>query len=94
MILTPEGKVSRYFYGVEYSPKDIRLGLVEAAQNKIGTPVDAFLLFCYHYDPSTGKYTPMAMNILRLAGVATLTLLGGFCLISFRREKSGARRAA
>ena len=57
--------MSRYFYGIEYSPKDVRLGLIEAAQNKIGNPVDQLLLFCYHYDPSTGKYTPLVTNILR-----------------------------
>lgn len=86
MILTPEGRLSRYFYGVEYSPKDIRLGLIEAAKNKIGNPVDQVLLFCYHYDPTTGKYTPMAFNALRAAGAATLLLLAGFCFISFRRD--------
>lgn len=85
-ILTPEAKLSRYFYGVEYSPKDIRLGLIEAAQNKIGTPVDQVLLFCYHYDPTVGKYTPIAFGALRLAGVATILLLGGFCFLSFRRD--------
>ena len=61
-LLTPEGKLSRYFYGVEYSPKDIRLGLIEAAQNKIGNPVDQLLLFCYHYDPTVGKYTPIGVH--------------------------------
>ena len=55
MIVTPDGRLSKYFYGVEYSPRDMRLGLVEASQNKIGNPVDALLLFCYHYDPATGQ---------------------------------------
>src|SRR5579862_8366286 len=68
MVITPEGRVSKYFYGIDYASKDIRLGLIEAAQNKIGTPVDQLLLFCYHWDPSTGKYTATAMNILRVAG--------------------------
>jgi len=86
MILTPEGQMSKYFYGVEYSPKDIRLGLVEAAKNKIGNPVDQLLLFCYHYDPTTGKYTPIAFAGLRLAGVATLLTLVGFVFINFRRD--------
>jgi protein SCO1/2 len=87
--------MSRYFYGVEYAPKDIRFGLIEAAKNKIGTPVDQILLFCYHYDPSTGKYTPAAYLTLRLAGIATLALLGGFVMISFRREaKDSKERAA
>ena len=66
MIVTPEGRLSRYFYGVEYSPRDVRLGLVEASQNKIGNPVDQLLLFCYHYDPATGKYGAVAMNMIRL----------------------------
>ena len=91
MILTPEGKLSRYFYGVEYSPKDMRLGLIEASKNQIGTPVDQILLFCYHYDPHTGKYTPAAYLILRLAGVATLVLLGGFCIINFRKDAKAAK---
>jgi protein SCO1/2 len=86
MVLTPEGKVSKYYYGVEYSPKDLRLGLVEAAENKIGTPADQILLFCYHWDPTTGKYTPIAIGGLRVAGVATLLLIGGFVILNFRRE--------
>ncbi len=72
MILTPDGKVSQYFYGVEFSPKDIRLSLVEASQGKIGTVVDQLMLFCYHYDPATGKYGAAIMNILRLAALATI----------------------
>ncbi len=87
--------MSRYFYGIEYSAKDIRLGLIEAAKNKIGNPVDQILLFCYHYDASTGKYTPIAMNFLRLAGGATVLLLGGFVFIMLRREsKHRIRRTA
>jgi protein SCO1/2 len=84
--LTKDGRLSRYFYGIEYAPKDVRLGLIEAAQNKIGTPVDQILLFCYHYDPMTGKYTPVAMNILRVAGGATLAMLGGFVITMLRRD--------
>jgi protein SCO1/2 len=86
MIATPEGKMSKYYYGIEYSPKDVRLGLIEAADNKIGTPVDQILLFCYHWDPSTGKYTPIAIGGLRIAAAATLLLIGGFIFINFRRE--------
>jgi protein SCO1/2 len=94
-ILTPQGKLSKYFYGVEYSPKDMRLGLIEASQNKIGTAVDQILLFCYHFDPTTGKYTPMALGILRVAGAATLLTLGGFVFIMLRREnKQKGNRAA
>lgn len=86
MVVTPDGRVSKYFYGVEYSPRDIRLGLVEASVNKIGTPVDALLLFCYHYDPSTGKYGAMAMNMVRFGGAAFVLLGGMFLLIAFRRD--------
>jgi protein SCO1/2 len=86
-VVTPDGRMSRYFYGIEYSPKDLRFGLIEAAQNKIGNPVDQLLLFCYHYDPSTGKYTPLVTNILRAAGGATIFALGGFILIMLIRER-------
>jgi protein SCO1/2 len=86
MILTPEGRVSRYFYGVEYAPRDVRLGLVEASANKIGSPVDQILLFCYHYDPATGKYGAIAMNMVRLAGGVFVLVGGFFLLIVFRRD--------
>jgi protein SCO1/2 len=85
-VLTPQGKLSKYFYGIEYSPKDMRLGLVEASQNKIGNAVDQILLFCYHFDPTSAKYTPVALGILRVAGAATLLTLGGFVFIMLRRE--------
>ena len=91
MIATPEGKLARYFYGVEYAPRDLRLGLVEASQNKIGTPVDTLMLYCYHYDPSTGKYGAVVMNIMRVAGVVTLLLIGGMLLVL---RKIGRRRQA
>jgi protein SCO1/2 len=74
ILLTPEGRISRYLYGIEYSARDLRLGLVEASANKIGGPVEQLLLFCFHYDPVTGKYGPAIMNIVRLGGV--LTVLG------------------
>ena len=86
-VVTADGHMSRYYYGIEYAPKDLRLGLIEAAQNKIGTPVDQLLLFCYHYDPSTGKYTPIAMNVLRAAGGATVFALGGFILVMLIRDR-------
>jgi protein SCO1/2 len=85
-VLTPQGRLSRYFYGIDYSPKDMRLGLVEASQNKIGNPVDQILLFCYHFDPHSAKYTPFALGILRVAGAATVLTLGGFVFIMLRRE--------
>ena len=92
MVLTPQGRVSRYFYGVDFPPKDLRMGLVEASQGKIGNAVDQVLLYCYHYDPATGKYGAMVANILRLAAAATIVILGIFLFIMFRLERSVARR--
>jgi len=92
MVLTPQGRVSRYFYGVDFPPKDLRLGLVEASQGKIGNAVDQVLLYCYHYDPATGKYGAIVTNILRLAAAATILILGIFLFIMFRLERSVARR--
>jgi protein SCO1/2 len=97
MILTPEGKIARYFYGIEYKPRDFRLGLVEASANKIGSPADQVLLFCYHYDPTTGKYGMAITQVTRVLGTATVLLLGGFVFITLRRERRsqfGARRSA
>ena len=85
MVLTAEGRLSRYFYGVEYAPVDVRLGLIEASQNKIGTPVDAVLLYCYHYDPATGKYGPVVMNFIRLGGV--ITIIGVLALLLIMRRR-------
>ena len=81
MVGTPDGKLARYFYGIDYPPKDLRLALVEASANKIGTPVDALMLYCYHYDPSTGKYGVVIMNVIRLAGVATIILIAALLLL-------------
>jgi len=91
MIVTPDGRLSRYFYGVEYAPRDVRLGLVEASANKIGTPADQILLFCYHYDPHTGKYGALSLGIVRLAGAGFVMVCGGILLFAFLRE-SRARR--
>jgi protein SCO1/2 len=92
MVLTPEGKVSRYFYGVEYAPRDLRLGLVEASQNKIGTPVDQVLLFCYHYDPATGKYGAVAMGLVRFLGVGFVLISSTFLFVAWRRDWRKDRR--
>lgn len=92
MIITPEGRLSKYFYGVEYAPRDIRLGLVEASVNKIGNPVDQILLFCYHYDPVAGKYGAVAMNMIRFAGAAFAGIGGIFLLIVFRRDWRADKR--
>jgi protein SCO1/2 len=86
IVLTPEGRVSKYFYGVEYSPKDLRLGLVDASQNRIGSVVDQVLLYCYHYDPRTGKYGAVVTRVLQLAGAVTIIILGGFLIFLFRHE--------
>jgi protein SCO1/2 len=76
MVLTPEGQIARYFYGVEYQPKDLKLGLIEASHSTIGSAVDQILLFCYHYDPSTGKYSATVLRMLRGAGILVLVILG------------------
>jgi len=75
-VLTPDGKLSRVLYGIEFNPRDLRLALVEAGQGKIGTWVDQFLLFCYHYDPQGKKYALMALNLMKLAGAATVAGIG------------------
>ena len=92
MILTPEGKIAQYYYGVDYAPKDLRLGLIQASQNKIGTLADQVLLYCYHYDPTTGKYGAIISRVLKLAGLATLLGLGILMTVLIRLG-SGPRRA-
>ena len=90
MLLTPAGRLSRYFYGVEYAPKDVRLGLVEASHEKIGSAVDQILLFCYHYDASTGKYGAVAMNTERMGAAAFLLLAAGGLFLLWRRDRKPA----
>jgi protein SCO1/2 len=92
MILTPQGRISRYFYGVDFPPKDLRMGLVEASQGKIGNAVDQVLLYCYHYDPTVGKYGAVVGNMLKIGGAFTILVLGGMILILFRLEKAATRR--
>ena len=77
VLITPQGRIAQYYYGVEYSARDMRLGIVEASQNRIGSLADQVLLYCYHYDPRTGRYGATITNIVRLAGVATVLVLGG-----------------
>jgi protein SCO1/2 len=84
MILTPEGKLSRYFYGITYPSRDLRLGLDEASEGRIGSPVDQVLLFCYHYDPHTGKYGLIISRVLQLAGLSTILVGGIFLVLLFR----------
>jgi protein SCO1 len=86
MILTPDGKIAQYYYGIEFPPKDIRLGLIQASQGKIGTLADEVILYCYHYDPKAGRYSAVISRIMQLAGGATVLLLGAFVLILYRRE--------
>jgi protein SCO1/2 len=86
MLLTPQGRLSRYFYGVEFAPRDVRLGLVEASQNQIGNAADEVLLFCYHYDAATGKYGAVAMNMVRLGGAIFILLAAGWMLAAWRRD--------
>ncbi|HJU54852.1 MAG TPA: SCO family protein [Pyrinomonadaceae bacterium] len=91
MVITPEGRLSRYFIGTQYYPKDLRLSLVEASDNKIGSLVDQLLLYCYHYDPATGRYGPAILNIMRLGGV--VTVVGIVSLILVLRRRNGKARS-
>ena len=90
MVTTPHGKLSRYYYGIEYPARDLRLGLIESSANKIGSPVDQLLLYCYHYDPATGKYGAVVMNIMRIAGVITLLGIAAMLLLLKARNTAGA----
>lgn len=85
-IITPEGRIAQYYMGVEYSPKDLRLGLVEASAHKIGTPVDAILTYCYHYDPSLNRHSLVVARVVQLGGILTVLALGGFMVVMFRRD--------
>jgi len=91
MLLTPDGRISRYFYGVEYPSRDVRLGLVDASAGKIGTPIDRALLFCYHYDPASGRYSTSILKIIRLGGVLTILGLVAGMLVFRRRDAAAAR---
>jgi protein SCO1/2 len=91
IVTTPAGKLYRYFYGIEYAPRDLRLALVDASAGKAGTLVDQMLLYCYHYDPQTGKYGVLITRVIRVLGTSTVLLLGGFVLLSLRRERRAAR---
>jgi len=89
MVVTPDGRLSRYFYGIEYGPRDLKLALMESADRKIGSPVDQLLLACFHYDPASGKYSLAVMRVVRTAGVATLLMIGGTVVMLRRRERRG-----
>jgi protein SCO1/2 len=87
LVITPEGKISRYFYGIEYKPKDLRLGLVEASKNKIGNFADQVLLFCFHYDPINGKYGLVIANVTRVVASASVLALGALIFTLLRKER-------
>lgn len=87
MVITPDGRTSHYFYGIDYAPKDLKLGLVEAADKKIGSVADQLLLYCYHYDPSTGKYGFAVLSAMRLGGIVTLLGMGAMGFVFWRRNK-------
>jgi len=85
--MTPKGKVAKYFYGVEYAPRDVKFALMQASTEKIGTITDQILLFCFHYDPITGKYSFAIMNFIRIAGLLTIAVLGSFIFLMLRRDR-------
>jgi protein SCO1/2 len=92
VLLTPDRHIAEYFYGVEFSPRDLRLGLVQAAQGKIGNITDTVLLYCYHYDPRAGKYGAVVSNVLKIGGLATILILGTFVFVMYRADRSAAHR--
>jgi protein SCO1/2 len=87
MVTTPDAKLAKYFYGIDYSPKDLKFGLMESAESKVGNAAEKLLLYCYHYDPATGKYGLAILRVLRAAGVLTLLGMGGMAFIFWRRNK-------
>jgi len=93
-VATPDGRLSRYFFGIEYAPRDLRLALVEASRGKIGSPVDQLLLYCYHYDPAAARYGAVVMNMVRLGGIAAVLVLATFLSVMWRRDRREAVRAA
>jgi protein SCO1/2 len=93
-LLTPKGVIARYFYGIEYSPRDIRLGIIEASEERIGSPIDCVMLLCYHYDPTTGKYGATALTMVRIGAVATMLAFAVFLFVSLRRERAESLRTA
>lgn len=92
-VLTPKGSIARYFYGIEYSPRDIRFGVIEAAEERLGSPIDDVLLLCFHYDPATGKYGATVLGLVRLGGIATVLAFLVYLAVSLRRERAGRTAA-
>lgn len=93
MLLTPDGRLARYYYGIEYYPRDVQFGLIDASQGKIGNLADQVLLYCFHYDPTQGRYSAAILNIMRVCAVTTLVVLGGFMFVMFRRDFRTARQS-
>jgi protein SCO1/2 len=93
-VLTPKGTIAKYFYGIEYSPRDLRLGLIEASDERIGTVIDDVLLFCYHYDPATGSYGATVLTIVRAGAIATVLAFAIFLTVSLRRDHALALPAS
>ena len=89
-VMTPHGKIARYFYGIEYSPRDIRFGVIEAAEERLGSTIDDVLLLCFHYDPATGKYGATVLGMVRIAGVLTIAAFLAYVTVSLRRERRNA----
>jgi len=87
LVLTPDGRIARYLFGIEYGPRDLRLGIVDAADGTVGSPADALLLYCYHYDPMTGRYGVAIMRVIRIVSATTVAALAAFILVMIRREK-------
>ncbi len=92
MIATPDGRLSKYLYGIDYAPRALRMALVDASGDKIGTPVDRLLLYCYHYDPKTGKYGLVVLNVIRLGGLVTVVVLGSFVIVMATRERKRSKK--
>jgi protein SCO1/2 len=88
IVLTPDGRLARYLFGIEYGPRDLRFALIEASAGNVGSPVDALLLYCYHYDPMNGRYGLAIMRVMRLAGAATVLAIGSFIVVMLRRERA------
>ncbi len=94
VVLTPQGRIYRYMYGIDFSPRDLQLSLVEASGNKVGSVIDQVLLFCYHYDPATGKYTLVILRSLRAAAVVTVGAIAALIVLLLRRERRRNAQAA
>jgi protein SCO1/2 len=87
IVLTPDGRLARYLFGIEYGPRDLRYAIVDASNGKVGSAVDALVLYCYHYDPTLGRYSVSIMRLVRAAGAATVLAVGAFILVMVRRER-------